>query len=235
MPTSVYTALGSLCALFALQVATLQDSRAAPSTISLSDDISVTFDKPGTFTEEYGYDTESGSYYSQYFSFSSEGASELRVVINFNGYVPAGKRISFNLGGSLLPTIYAEEFKWVFSEPRASILIQGGNLPDPHPDGATIPLPSLPEQIILVLKVTDYEPGKYKACRNGDTPLCETYSAEDLGILHVGVGYSITPVPEPGTVQLGFAGGLALAALATYRHRRTLCSPGVPGGRVRGW
>lgn len=215
MPTFMHTVLPLLPVLCALLPAS--DAHALPASFSLSSGISVTFDKAGTFAEEYRYDNESDSHYSRYFSFPAAESSDLHVLINFNGYIPVGKQIALILGGSILPTVYPEEFKWVFSEPSADIIINGEKGSEKTPDGVSIPLMPLPTKIDLVLKTADYEPGRYKACINGDRPFCDTYSAEDLGILYVGVGYSITPVSEISPVFLAFSGALVLAMRAARR------------------
>lgn len=218
MPTPVTTALGALCFLLLLQAGASSAANVAQPSHQLSEDIDVTFDKTGVFSEEYGYDTEDGFYYSQYFTFSFSEATELRVSLNFNGHIPAGKALTLNLGGAIIPTVYPDEFKWVFSEPRATIIVRTPNWPEGHPDGASLPLPAAPSRIDLSIKISDAVAGKYKACRNGDAPLCETYGGEDRGLLYVGVGYSLTPVPEPATHLLGLVGGVMMAMAVAARR-----------------
>lgn len=220
MPTPLTSALGALCLLLSLQAEASASAHAAPVSHQLSEDIDVSFDKTGVFSEDYGYDTEDGFYYSKYFTFSFDGATELRVSLNFNGHIPAGKALMLNLGGAIIPTVYPDEFKWVFSEPHATIVVHTPNWPGGHPDGASLPLSPAPSRIDLSIKVSDVVAGKYKACLNGDSPLCETYGAEDRGLLYVGVGYSLTPVPEPATYQLGLIGGLMMAAAVGARRLR---------------
>ncbi|MFZ5529185.1 MAG: hypothetical protein ACOZE7_21260, partial [Pseudomonadota bacterium] len=208
MPASKNAVLSASGLLLGALICLPMNTQASPARYQLSGDLDVSFDQVGTFTEEYGYNTEDGFHYSQYFTFSFRDAGELHISFDFSGNIPVGKELKLSLGGFFIPTVYPDEFKWVFSEPHASIVVQSPNWPEGQPDGAVVPIAPLPSRLDFSLKITDLVAGKYKACVSGNSPLCETYGAEDPGLLYVGVGYSITPVPEPAVYQLGLIGGL---------------------------